>query len=469
MSPTRPALPLFRCAPLTLAAVAGVLCSGCLFKGRNNSTQEEARRAQERAQAAGAFQASSAGGTHRISLQELDQLTYGYADRYFMVMSSAVDAIKRGNPDPVQRRLAHQIKLNGVMAMNDIVSSNDPYSQTLDLVVAVTLQSIVLIDEDHAERDFGDRAGGLIQAIRTMRVEAWQLAAKVLTQEQLELLDYIILEWRRLHPDIEQVAFVKFDNFAEGRATGLLSEVKAGGGFLAPVSDVSQALKDWTRLTERLFWYSKRAPNLAGIEAEGAVNEILSAPEIAALIKTTDRLGRTVEAVPQTIEAQRQAMFAELDARQTVLTNTLADVRHILIEADTVGRTASMLTTNLQQTLLVLSDTLKVGEAVGQRFGLDKPSTNPPARPFDIQDYAAALARLNEVITNAHQLSLSADQITRSPAWAKGIQDVRDVADRRLDHALLNLCLALAFGFVLAVAYRIISLKLARRMAAINR
>jgi hypothetical protein len=336
-------------------------------------------------------------------------------------------------------------------------------------VVSVTLQSILLIDEDGAEREFGDRAQGLIQAIRTMRVEVWELAAKVLTQDQLELLDYIILEWRRTHPDINQVAFVKFDNFAGVRAAGLLSDFKAGHGFLAPLSEASQVLKDWARLTERAFWYSKRAPYLAGIEAEGAVNEILIAPEIAGLIKTADRLGQTVEAVPRTIEAERKAMFAELDARQTLLTSTLADVRHILVEADTVGHTASVLTTNLQQTLVVLRDTLKVGESVGQHFGLDKPSTNPPARPFDIQDYAVVLARLNEVLTNAQRLSLSAEQITRSAGWNKGVQDVRDLADTRLDHALHNICLALAFGFALAVAYRVISLTLARRMAVVNR
>jgi hypothetical protein len=79
------------------------------------------------------------------------------------------------------------------------------------------------------------------------------------------------------------------------------------------------------------------------------------------------------------------------------------------------------------------------------------------------------LARLNEAITNAHQLSLNADQITRSPAWTKTIQDVTQVADRRLDRALRNLCLALAFAFVLAVAYRIISLKLGRRLGVHSR
>jgi hypothetical protein len=461
--------PLLRCFAIVGAALAIVLCTGCLYSGSKKSPEEEARVARERARAAGAFQSSLTNEHRRISVQELDQLTYGYADRFYMVMSSAVDAIKRNNPDPVQRRVAHQIKLNGVMAINDIVSGNDPYSRTLDLVVAVTLQSMVLIDENGAERAFGDRAPGLIHAIRMMRLEAWELAAKVLTQEQLDLLDYIILEWRRTHKEIEQVAFVKFDNFAGVRAAALLSEFQAGHGFLAPLSEASQVMKDWARLTERAFWYSKRAPNLASIEAEGAVNEILSAPEINSLVHTADRLGSTAESLPQVVEAQRNAIVADLDAHQALLTNSLADLRHIVSDADSLGRTMSLLTTNFQQTLASLNETIRVADEVGRRFGLDQPSTNPPARPFDIQDYAAALARLNEVITNAEQLSLNADRITRGPGWNKGMQDFKDAADQRLDHALRNICVALCFGFVLTVLYKVISLLLARRILPANR
>jgi hypothetical protein len=463
---TAVALPaLFRRLASWMAALSLLFCNGCLFGGRSGPSREEERAAEERVEAARTFKSDLGAGKHRVSIPELDQLTYGYADRYYMVISSAVDAIKRGNVDPTQRRIAHQIKLNGVLAINDIVSGNDPYARTLDLVVAVTLESILLIDENRAEQTFGERASGLIQAIRTMRLEAWELAGKVLTQEQLELLDYIIIEWRRTHPQIDQVAFVKFDNFAEARAAGLLAGLKAGDGFLAPLSEASLVLKDWARLTERAFWYSKRAPNIAAIQAEGAVNEILSAPEIASVLQTADRLGKTAESAPQMVDAQRQALFRDLDARQALLTNTLGDLRHIVADVNSLGRTLPLLATNLQQTLGTLGDTLQVADTVGRHFGLDQPSPHPPARPFDIQDYAAALARLNEVVTNVHQLSVSADQLTQSAGWKKLLQDITDVTDRRVDRAFSRLCLVLALAFVLAVVYRVLSILLQRRMA----
>src|SRR5262249_22235667 len=146
---------------------------------------------------------------------------------------------------------------------------------------------------------------------------------------------------------------------------------------------------------------------------------------------------------PQTVDAQRQALFAELDARQTLLTNTLGDVRHIMADVNALSGNVSLLATNVQQTLVALSDTLKIADQVGRQFHLDQPSTNPPARPFDIQDYTVALTRLNEVVTNVHQLSLGADQLTRSEGWKKALQDMTDVTDRRVDRVFSRLCVAL--------------------------
>ncbi|MGC3961632.1 MAG: hypothetical protein QM813_28020 [Verrucomicrobiota bacterium] len=110
----------------SLALLVVLLGNGCSSTRRESQEQADKRIAAERAKSAQAFKKSIVGGSRQISIQELDQLAYGYADRYFMVISSAVDAIKRGNMDPAQRRMAHQIKLDGVLSMNDIVSGNDP-------------------------------------------------------------------------------------------------------------------------------------------------------------------------------------------------------------------------------------------------------------------------------------------------------------------------------------------------------
>jgi len=448
-----PSLPRLRPSAGALAALGFVLGSGCVSDG---PSAKDERVAQERVEAARTFSTNITEKSQRVSIPELDHLTYGYADRYYMVIGSAVDALKLNNPDPVQRQAAHQIKLQSVLAMNDIVSSDDPYARTLDLVVSVTLVSMVVIDENKAEQVFGDRAPALISAIRTMRVEAWDLAARVLSQEQLELLDYIIIEWRRTHREIDQVAYVKFDNFAGARAAGLLGGLKAGEGFLAPLSEASVVLKDWQRLAERGFWYSKRAPNIAAIQAQGAVNEILSSPEIHAALQTAERLSKTAEVAPAALTDQRKALFAEIDARQALITGALGDIRHIVADANALGGTATLLSANLQQTLNTLDATLKTADGIGRHYGFDQPSP----RPFDIREYTATLAQLNTVVTSAQQLSRDADQLARSEGWNKMLRDMTDATDRRVDRIFHRVYLVLGLAFVLAVIYRILVLRL---------
>src|SRR5262245_8800892 len=92
-----------RLLPLAHAAAAAaglLLCGGCASSSGSADGQGVAR---DRNESARAFQTAVASGHQKVSIQELDQLAYGYADRYYMVISSAVDALKSDNADPMQR------------------------------------------------------------------------------------------------------------------------------------------------------------------------------------------------------------------------------------------------------------------------------------------------------------------------------------------------------------------------------
>lgn len=289
----------------------------------------------------------------RVTIAELDQLIDGYADRYAVLISSAIDQIKSNNPDAEQRRVAHRIKLNGMLALNDIASSDDPYTQTLDLLVMVTLQSHMWIDELGAERAFGARAPILVHALREARIEAWKLASRVLTDDQLETIDYLIWDWRQKNPGVEQVEFLKFEGFAGTRGKGVVEALKSGGGFLAPLSEASAELREYRRLAERAFWYSKRAPNLAGIQAEAATNEILAAPEIGRLIDSIsqgtqagDRVSKTVAEIPQTVERERKAVVEALDARTGKLKDLVQEAMKVSTSLERVTANLNVLVNN---------------------------------------------------------------------------------------------------------------------------
>jgi hypothetical protein len=390
----------------------------------------------------------------RVSLEELDQLTYGFADRYSMVVGSAIDQIKRNNNDPTERRIAHRIKLNGVLALNDIVTSNDPYSQVLDLTIAVTLQSIVWIDENRATTTFGERAPVLINALHAMRREAWGLAAKVMTQDQLELLDLLILEWRRKHSDVDQVAFVKFNDFAGARAASLLVDLQSGGGMLAPLRETNTELRESRRLAERAFWYGKRGPNITGIQAEAATNEILAAPEIGKLLVTIDefsktaaRMGRMVESLPHIVAHERHQIFQELDQRQKQIAEVLGRASTLTEHGSTLAQDATHLATALQQTLLTLDHTLKSADTVASKYYVPgEPSSTPPTEPFNIKDYHEALGKTQEIITGLNQLATNSSAITGLTA----------ATDQQISKIFNKIYIAIGLVLLAAIVYRLI-------------
>jgi hypothetical protein len=391
----------------------------------------------------------------RISIEELDHLTRGFADRYSMVVGSAVDLIKRNNSDATERRIAHRIKLDGVLAVNDIVSGDDPYAEVLDLTVAVTLQSLVWIDENRANTTFGDRAPVLIRALHAMRREAWELAARVMTQAQLELLDLLILEWRRDHRDVEQVAFVKFNDFAGARAASLLVDLQSGGGMLAPLRETNVELRETRRLAERAFWYGKRGPSIAGIEAEAATNEILAAPEIGRLLATVEelsrtaaRMGRMVESLPQSVARERHQIFLELDQRQKQVAEILSKTSTLAEQGSTLARDATRLATALQQTLLSLDQTLKGADAVASKYYVPGPSSSEaPGKPFDITEYQAALDRTQEIVSGLNQLATNASAATGLTA----------AADQRIEGIFNKIYVTIGLVLLSALVYRAVA------------
>src|SRR3954464_2108668 len=150
---------------------------------------------------------------HTIAGAELDELTRAFADRYVGLLSSTCDALKKANPDPVQRREAQELMLDSATNVYDIASNADAFTRMLDLVVVTTLISQVWVDDDRAGDIFGPRGEVLVRALHHGRVEAWALAARVLRPDQLDVLDYAVWDWRRQNPDMVRASFVRFSNF----------------------------------------------------------------------------------------------------------------------------------------------------------------------------------------------------------------------------------------------------------------
>lgn len=271
-------------------------------------------------------------------MSEIDQLTNAFADRYVTTIGSACTRIAASKAAPVARKAAADFKLVSATAMYDIATEADPFSQLLDAVVVVTLQSMVWIDEGRADLVFRERADELVVALRSLRVDIWDIAAKAMTQKQLDELAGLIWDWRRENPNIDTVSFVRFGDFAEGRGKQALVEARNNGGLLASLDDTNAKVDQALVLSERIFYVAKRAPILASWQLESALAGAAALPEVQDTIKTKDDLARSaeraiavVEQVPAKIDDLVKRSDTALELPRTILWQAVAGAVIVIV------------------------------------------------------------------------------------------------------------------------------------------
>jgi len=474
---------------ILMALTAAIACGGC-GTPPGGLANEEPR------------QVGAADGNEPILSAELDELTRAFADRYVGLLASTCDALKKGNADPVQRRKAQQLMLNCATNVYDIATNADAFTRMLDLVVVTTLVSQVWIDDDRAWEVFADRGEVLVRALHHGRVEAWALAAQVLRPEQLDLMDYLLWDWRRHNPDMVWVSFVRFSNFAIGRGKSANAEVLAAGGLLANVGQAGQAVAEARLLTERMFYLLKRYPTLLRWQVEGAKDDIMATPDVTAYLLDVHRLTHQVEQLPKNVAAERQAILSAFDGRKTALGEILAQAKGAIADANalagSIGRTSNS-----------LNEMLKTGDGLAARF--DRPTTKSatqPSRPidssapqtvtkpshpidssaaqtvtepshsFDIREYTEAAKKLAVAAERMDDLVKSSGGLLGSSDWDRRIQQVNQSADDRIKMAsqqgqllvkevFRGFYLAIGLLFALLILYRVIVSLLARRVTIV--
>jgi uncharacterized protein YoxC len=471
------------------SAISTALAAALLVAGGCISSRASAPRVTKAVASSTDFSRGDA--LEKIGPDELDQLTNAFSDRYRTLMEDAVSEIILGNPDARQRSLAQRFLVESTTSAYDIATNGDAFSQVLDLTIMITLTSQVWIDGDRATKEFGEARGQiLVGALRQAREEMWVIASRVLLPDQLAALDFMIAGWRRDNADVQDVSFVRFDDFAEARGQSLVSEAKEGGGLFQPLNQAVDEAVSYRKLLERIFFLAKRAPTLVNWQTQSVIDQVLAKEEtikaldnLDSVTDSVDALGHTVkklsEDVPKIIEHEREAIFAELDRRQKDIDSALSNVKSI-------AEDARVATTNVQKTLDGVAPTLKEVQvtldaaqptlaaverlaATSERLlGKVSDMAGPPdpnKKPFDIADYRGALSDATSALVEANKALDRGESLAGSPAVKGLIQEVTHATEERISSLETTLsrivwlvggigAALLVLAFALAIAYR---------------
>ncbi len=422
------------------------------------------------------IRAQPVGDDQGITMPELNELTNAFADRLMTLIASACDEVEQTVDTAEQRRAAHQLKLAMTTSVFDIVTNPDPLTQLFDLVLVVTLYSQVWIDENVAEDVFGDSADVLIRALRDARVEIWDLAARAMEPEVEQELDQLIWDWRRDHPDVTFVGFVRFDDFAANRGKSMIAEIRTGGGFLAPVNEATKAVDEARLFAERVFYVSKRAPILLQWYVEALAYELLLNPEIVATMEGYQAIATAAEEIPERITAERKAIFEELDRRMDSINDVTGNIQRTIVDAqrlvDSVDRALAggeRVAAEIQGTSEALTQTILAADRLAARYD-DKDDASGSGGSggtggFDIDIYRLAASELTTTLQELNAVIASTDTLLGSTSWTDRLGEINAAAAQRvtqategseqvIDRLFQRAVYIVLLFFVLLVAYR---------------
>lgn len=446
-----------------LVLVAG--CGGTPARTKTPPPAEPVRRTSE---------------SRQLSPAELQELCYAFADRFSTYLINADVEINRMSPEPRQSLVMNRIKTFGSTAVYDIVTSGDPLSQLLDLVLYVTLQSYIWIDEGEAVAVFGDRAGPLITQLREARLDVWKVAARALTPQQLEALDNMILRWRRENSALDYLAFVRFDDVAAAGAV-VERDVRSGGGLLAPISEVVDVAEKARMLGERTFWMSKRAPMILNWKVDDVVNGILSRAEVrealaatTSLAESADRASRVVEALPATIASEREKILAEVEQAQGSLRQTMADATGLLEVGRSTIADGERLLGEVRTTVEAVERT--IGATSGLLDKLAPKEGAAPSEPLTREDYLRLIGDVTRLVQEVNLVLANSQGLLETDAWQRRLDQVNEAAELRVEQASQQTRGVVEFAawaagtviagfFAMLILYRVVAAILMRRLA----
>ena len=439
-------------APAALAAA--LVLGACANEGSTRRSAPQSETARRMA-------------ANQLTAESLQELNFAFADRYTTLIAAACDSIIENNPDPAERAAAARVKISYVTSIYDVVTSNDPISQVVDLTLVITLQSQVFIDDARAEDMFGERAEPLVTAIRRSREDIWALAGRLFSVEEQDLFDRLIWSWRRKNQHIDFVGLVRFDEFATERARNILNEAKSSGGLFAPVDDARRAVEEARILGERVFFMAKRMPTIIEWQVMAAGDALISHPEINRTIEShltiapaLNNVAGSIDGLGDELDTQRAALLAGVDerlARAGELTEAaIARVQSLADHVEPALGAAAPLVADLRAAADSLNASAVTAERIVQR--LTVPPDDPRFQPFNINEYAAAAQNLADAARELQSTLDRTDDLLAADTLNTTIEAHRLalVADASalIDRLFWRLVALLVLAFALFAGYR---------------
>ena len=226
-------------------------------------------------------------------------------------------------------------RLSASYALSSYALSTGPsiLVQVLSLVAMAELYNQVWVEEGRAATEFGEQSKPVEAAVVEIRQRVREHAGKYLSSGEIGSVEELVHAWRKAHPAVRDVGFIRFDAFAEEYASAAGRTVDTGGMF----GRITGEARNLEFLGERLLLVMNRMPRLAEWQAEAFAADLLDEPEIVDTFATIKQVGelqgplleglKSLEALDQRL-ASMPSNLALAITQQPELKDGLAEVQN---------------------------------------------------------------------------------------------------------------------------------------------
>ncbi len=385
-------------------------------------------------------------------LNELDQATYSYSDRFVTLIADASDRAAKASPTKEAHKEALRLKLHNSSSVYAITAGPNPLGQLLDLLTVVTLNKINMVDEGRAKKIFDDSHNIIENAFHAAHDDIWGVARRFLKPNEIATVKRLIVDWRKKHPDVTTLAYVRFDDFARANA-GLKQSNPEIGGLFDEINKVNKTVESAQEFGERVFFYTQRMPRLLQWQTERTVEGVMDNGDLQKLQTAVQQMVQVSQVFAQETRKLHEREAAVHKALQQV-SGIVGQINELTPKTQLMLQDGQKLLATAKDTSVALGDTLKIVDGVSAKFKSDKPE---PAngKPFDIKEYQRTAEEVTKIVGEVNLLMNG----LQGEGFGKRTAELQQLADTEIDHLFWRLAQLVMLLFVLALAYRFISVR----------
>ena len=255
--------------------------------------------------------------TYALTEAQLQSHLMSFADRFASIMDTAIAKFEALNPTGKSRYEVLELMTFSLHHAFIIAGESEPDVGLLDMFSMVTLGRIFF--EQEGQSRYGKKIVPVMDGYRRAEADIRNVAAKVLTPDQLLNLMKIIKRWRRNNPEVKSFPLVRFSTFAADRRESTLSKAEDPEGLFESVERASETVEEMRLLAERGVYLSTRIPLLFGLFGDLWLTRWMDNPDMQKALTDLSRLSQgtsvlavAIEKLPTQISTVREATIKQL-------------------------------------------------------------------------------------------------------------------------------------------------------------